>query len=213
MREKEDIDINQKNEKTINIMFYCAMAFFFFWGISEYFNKNYDLIADRFYIVGVLVIFYYSYKIWYMDMVSVLVGLVPLLLHSWGKFGSRLFGIPFDHYLHFSAGFALALIAHKYIYTITKRKISEKSQKSRIITQAGILLIVLCVVAGIGSFLEVAEFYGADYLGEGRGVWLYGAGDFGGWENSVKDMIMNTLGAFFGSIFAIFRIKTRTKTI
>ena len=57
--------------------------------------------------------------------------------------------------------------------------------------------------------VEILEFVGYSFLGEGEGLLFYGTGDFGEWNNVSWDLISNTLGATSGSLGLLLHYKKK----
>ena len=76
-----------------------------------------------------------------------------------------------------------------------------------------ILVIMMFATMGVGSLVEMTEFWGYLYLGEGDGVLFFGGGDTdpvlinevgGGWINAMEDLVNNFLGGLLAIIIFIF---------
>jgi uncharacterized membrane protein YjdF len=78
------------------------------------------------------------------------------------------------------------------------------------------ILLILAVLAslGVGSVIEISEYVGFLFVGEGEGFFYFGGtGDItqkentdGAWVNSSIDMIFNLIGSLAGlSIFLIYQ--------
>jgi uncharacterized membrane protein YjdF len=143
---------------------------------------NTGFIADRLLLAGISLAAVLLHKKLQMTVYSAVIGLVPVTLHSLGWYHTYWLGIPFDLFLHFSAGFAISLILFDCL-------------KGQCLSTWHSALFAIMATAGLGSFLEIFEYLGFSYGGEGTGIFFYGAGDFGEWANATKDMIANTLGA------------------
>lgn len=179
-----------KKRDTIWYMCIILIIVFFIWGIIDYIFGNVDLVGDRLYIILISLLCIFTYKKLRISKTVAYFGLIPIFLHAWGNYNAVWFNIPFDHVLHFTAGIVIGMIFYNYLQL-----------KHSKFTAA---ILALCITAGIGSFLEIIEFLGYIFGGEGRGIFYYGAGDVGEWSNSIKDMIMNTFGAIVGIISSIF---------
>jgi len=171
----------------VKIVIVSVFIFFTLWGIYDIIIWNKDYIADRFLFSAIAIAAFFLRKKINLTLPLTLVGLVPIVIHSIKLYGNIYFGIPYDHYMHFFAGFALAMILFNYMYHLDGKK------------SIHIFVFAILLSAGLGSFMEIMEFLGYAVGGEGGGLIFYGAGDFGEWNNAVRDMICNTLGATVGS--------------
>lgn len=164
-------------KRIVGSIFVCYLL----WGIIDIIRWNVDWIADRFFLALVAGLTYLFYKKLNMSNSTIIAAAVPFVLHTFGWFDLVILGLPFDHYLHFSAGLALGLIFYDYLRMTHSRWSSAA--------------LAVCIASGIGSFMEVFEFIGYSIGGEGGGILFYGAGDIGEWNNAARDMLMNTLGS------------------
>ena len=85
------------------------------------------------------------------------------------------------------------------------RKVRANEKLSR--TKRVILLIIFAL--GIGVIGEIIEWGGYKVLGLGEGFFKYGVGDEGGWDNSIYDLIFNSIGAITMAIITLFRKKIK----
>ena len=95
--------------------------------------------------------------------------------------------------MHFVGGFTIAII--------TDRLFNEKLSKTKR------LLLLLAFALGIGVIGEIMEWAGAKFLGSGEGFFFYGIGDEGKWDNSVIDLLFNSLGAAIMGFISLFEKK------
>lgn len=171
-----------------------SLVFFLAWGFYDLATRNYHFIADRFLDAGISLAALLLYRRMHLTTPTLLVGAVPLILHSLGLYTESYFGIPFDAILHFTAGLAIAMVLSQFL-------LNERMPYPRA------FFFAVCATAGLGSFLEIVEWLGYIYLGEGGGILFYGAGDHGGWDNAVADMICNTAGAVCGFVAALVQFR------
>lgn len=155
------------------------------WGIFDLIFGNVDFIIDRFYIAAIALAVLFCYRQLKITPFILCVGLIPVILHDIALYESH-FILPYDHYVHFTAGLAIGMVVYNYMHSIERNHLRA-------------FLVAVCVTAGVGSFMEIIEFLGYTIGGEGGGILFYGAGDLGEWNNAVRDMIMNTFGAMVGS--------------
>jgi len=86
-----------------------------------------------------------------------------------------------------------------YIKTFFKKSKIEKTI---------LILIAILAALGIGSIIELSEYLGYLFLGQGEGfLYFGGTGDLtgnynlgGAWINSSVDMIFNLVGSFAGLV-------------
>jgi len=184
-----------KEERIIKYLTVTAIVFFTLWGIYDIIIKNYDFVTDRFLEAAIAVAALLLYKRMHLSLSTMIVATVPVILHSLGLYSETYFGIPFDLFLHFTAGVAIAMIFAEYLYHYE----GDKRNHYRI------LFFSVLIAAGFGSCLEVVEWLGFSIWGQGGGILFYGAGDHGGWSNASMDMIANTVGAVFGYLVMFLR--------
>ena len=79
-------------------------------------------------------------------------------------------------------------------------------------SRAIVAVLAVILACGMGTFIEITEYFGYAYLGEGEGILRFGAGDEGEWNDAVWDMICNTLGAITGAVaMALFSRRKNSK--
>lgn len=117
------------------------------------------------------------------DNVSYLGFLILLTLHVAYLYPHSILGVPWDHYMHFIGGGAIALIADRMFAQEKHWGMGYRA------------LIIILVAMGVGAIHEVIEWMGYAYLGEGEGWLFYGEGDEGAWQNAMLDMMFNFFGA------------------
>ncbi|MBI2657415.1 hypothetical protein HYX08_01830 [Candidatus Woesearchaeota archaeon] len=140
----------------------------------------------------IIMLFYMNYNRLNQDNTSFFFLVSALALHNLGLYSTRLFGINFDHYMHFAGSFAVAMVAD--------RLIGEKSRVKR-------LFLITIIALGVGSVSEIVEWTGFALFGDGDGFFLYGMGDEGGYTNVNLDMIFNGMGGLAMGLVAWFRGK------
>jgi len=189
------------DESSGRILAICICVFFIVLGIIDMTAGRKDLMADRFFIAFLALVSFFLYKKLHMNIIM-LVGLAAVVLHSIKLYGNNYFGIPFDHYMHVVGGFACALIFYNYLNHELKKKNHLQA-----------FFLAVCITAGLGSFMEIMEFVGYSLLGQGGGVFFYGAGDIGEWNNAAWDMINNSIGAIVASFtcFLVDILKDRNR--
>jgi len=166
-------------------------AFFSIWAIADIAAGRTDWIVDRFYLALISLGAFFLHKRMHLSNYALVVGLLPVIMHAFGRYEMVWFSLPYDFYLHLAAGFAIGMIFFEYFL--------EKKLPSRI-------TLAVLVTAGIGSLLEILEFTGYLVGGAGSGIFFYGTGDYGDWANAIQDMFSNTVGALLAStIYAIVK--------
>jgi len=105
-----------------------------------------------------------------------------LILHTIGLYDRVIFIVGWDRWMHLLGGIVLTLFAWQWF---SKDKWSF----------AKIAVVTVLFALGIGAFHEIIEWLGYRQLGVGQGFLLYGAGDFGEWQNAILDMASNLIGA------------------
>ncbi len=146
-----------------------------------------EFIFDRLFSAAIIFFSLRVYKKTSIPPAVMYFGALVLISHHLKLYGNVYAGIPFDHWIHFSAGLFLGLALYGYFAKLTKS------------AALGIALAVL-VSAGLGTMLEIVEFTGYSFLGKGEGILFYGSGDWGEWNNISWDLISNTFGAITGSV-------------
>ncbi len=123
-----------------------------------------------------------------------------LIIHYLGVFGAYewvFLGIEYDIYVHFYFGIIIGLMTFR-----AYNHYAPKEFKGVI----GVVLM-LFLILGFGAFHELIEFGGARLMGQGEGLFLYGAGDIDEWDTQ-KDLLMGLFGAMISiSGYLIYRRK------
>jgi len=188
-------------EHIIDLIGLIAVFFFIVFGFLAVVLGNKDYVFDRFFTAGLIFFIWLLHKRFHLKLWIFIVILFAITLHHLKLYGMFFFGIPFDRIMHFTAGFAIALLVYQYIKTNCHN-----------LTKWEIFFIAIFAAAGIASMMEIIEFVGYSFLGEGEGILFYGTGDFGEWNNACWDLICNTSGALIGSLSMMFiQIKKKIK--
>ena len=90
--------------------------------IKYSFTKQYDLFFDLAAAFILLIIFNLNFKHWNQNNISYFFLILTLLLHNFHLYAAKPFGIPFDHYMHFIAGFTIALIFDRLLFELPIKK-------------------------------------------------------------------------------------------
>jgi len=178
----------------IDIISAGCVGIFSIWAGIDVITGNIGFIADHIYLAVLSLLVLLLHRKMQLSVPIVLIGLIPIILHSIGWYHVFWLGVPFDLYLHFFSGLAIGLIFYEYM----------KNKNAKLKVHNAVLAVF--ITAGLGSFLEVFEYIGYTFGGAGTGIFFYGAGDFGEWANASKDMIANTFGAIFGvGLYSLLR--------
>ncbi|MBR9691535.1 DUF2238 domain-containing protein [Candidatus Woesearchaeota archaeon] len=189
--------------KTIKWIIIATLLFFVAWGIYTISTGNVEFIFDRLFSAAIVLAALFLYKKMNLKLPVIIIGLFTLVLHHLKLYGNVYLGIPFDRIMHFTAGFAIALVFYQYLLSLEQKKQPNKIK---------IFFLSVCIAAGISSMIEIIEFIGYSILGQGEGLLFYGTGDFGEWNNVSWDLICNTSGAVFASLLSSFyTIKNKKK--
>jgi uncharacterized membrane protein YjdF len=183
----------RNSEKIKKLLALTGTGIFILLGLRYILFYNSKFILDIAMSIIAVSVFYMLYDRLHQDNISYLLMIITLLLHDLSLYGNNIFGIPFEHYMHFFGGFTIA--------TITDRLFNEKLHKAK----RFLLLIIFSL--GIGAIVEITEWIGFKILGPGEGLFYFGAGDFDSWHNTIKDLIFNASGATLMGIRTLFRKK------
>ena len=192
---KKDVE-----ERLVKGLILATIVFFIAWGLQAIIIKDTEFVFDRFFTAAIALAALFTYRKIKLNLPIALLSAFTLLLHHLKLYGNFYFGIPFDRIMHFTAGVTLCLIFYNYLYK------SKTLQNKWTVS-----LLAICIAAGIGSFMEIIEFVGYSFLGQGEGILFYGTGDFGEWNNLSWDLIMNTCGAILGTLIYSFWPKKKPK--
>lgn len=185
--------MNKKTEeRIIEVSLITSFIIFTALGINAIITKNVEFIYDRFFSAAIALFGYFVHRRIYLRLYTFLIIMVVMIMHHLKLYGLTFYGfIEFDMIMHFSAGFAIALVLYGYL----KYEMNGSKFKCG-------LIAFLCTV-GITSLNEIIEYLGYYFLGPGEGLLFYGSGDFGAYADVAWDLICNTLGAFFAVFLAI----------
>lgn len=154
-----------------------------------------EFIFDVISSMLILLIFYKFYDRLHQDNLSYFFLLFTLVLHNLGLYASSPLGIRFDHYMHFVGGFTIAIIFDRFL----KESLSKPKR----------FALVIIFALGIGAIGEIIEWVGYGILDSGEGFFFYGTGDEGEWNNSIKDLIFNSIGAVTFAISTLLRKRSK----
>lgn len=190
-------------------LFYFFVFIFILLIIYTIHSRIYYYILDisaSFVIITLLFIFYKELNL--NNFIFSLIFLA-LLFHNFGVFGfynQSPFPFEYDHLTHIFGGVSLLILFLNFLirfFTQSKR------------TNFFLILVAFLSALGIGSIIEVIEYFGYLFLGSGQGAFYFGGtGDItsgsdimtGAWINSSLDMTFNLIGALIGIIiYFIYR--------
>ena len=187
--------IKLKDKKIKDVLTISGVIIFIFLGVRYILASRRDLIFDVISSLIIIWLFYKFYNKLHQDWKSCFLLIFALFLHALFLYGTSPLGIKFEHYMHFIGGFTIAII--------TDRAFNEKLGKAK----RFILLLIFAL--GIGVIGEIIEWGSYKALGIGEGFFKYGAGDEGQWDNSIFDLLFNSLGASIMAISTLFRKKDK----
>ncbi len=150
-----------------------------------------DFVFDKFLSAGFFFMMYLLYERFHLNLKLVLPAVFAIGLHQAKLYGEVYFSfIQFDMVMHFVGAFAIALIFFRWL--IHEERSFRHWKK--------VALLTILIVMGIGSLLEIVEFFGYANLPEGGGILHFGEGDEGGWSDTAQDLIFNFIGALVGVV-------------
>lgn len=171
-----------KNAITIILFLFLILN-----GFYRVLIKQTDLLIDLSASILIISAYLLLFKKWKQDNFSYLIFALTIIVHNMYLYATTIFGIRFDHYMHFLGGFAIALVVDR----IYRNKLSKSER----------IFLAIISSAGIGSIGEIIEWLGYNFLGNGDGFLLYGVGDEGEWQNATLDMLFNVIGGTFAGLF------------
>ncbi len=182
-------------EKSITWICIAAILVFFLFGVRAVIKKDIYYIFDWFFCSLIVGIGLWIHKKVRINYTMLVLGLIAVTLHQMKLYGKVFFGLNFDGLFHFYSVFVVSLLMFRYIHHTQRR------EEDALLRTA---VIAFFVAVGIGSMLEIFEYFGYYFLGPGEGILFYGVGDYGEWANSAWDMTSNVIGAAFGCLLSYF---------
>ncbi len=186
--------MNEEKQSTVDsiVIYILFIAFFAFtvMGVLAL-GSDPDFVFDKFFGAGICLFFSLFYRKLGMKWYSIVALGIVLLSHNLKLYGNVYYGIQFDMIMHFVAGFCIAIIVFQFLTNC------EGIGCSSIIK---IIFLSVFVTAGLGTVLEITEYFGYVNLPPGEGILHFGTGDAGEWTDSTWDMICNLVGAVIASI-------------
>ena len=182
-------------------IFFLFVSIFLLLIVYSFYSKNYAYVLDistSFVLITILFVFYKNFNLNWIVFTLVF---LALLLHNFGLFGFyNISPLPFeyDHFVHFFGGLALVMFFLNIFNNLENLKLNKFF----------FILFALFCALGIGSIIEIIEYFGYLFLGKGDGLFYFGGtGDLGNyqdltgaWVNSSLDMTYNLIGAVIGII-------------
>lgn len=175
------------NNKFVKYLIIVLLVIFIILTIHSFGTGNLEYIGDKILAVVALLVILWCYKSFHMNIPLALFAAFVFILHHLKLYGNFYLGIPFDRWIHFLGVMAVALLAFQFL---------KYHNKMKSLNLWDVCVFSFLTALGIASLIEVTEFIGYSFLGEGEGLLLYGTGDYGEWNNSSWDLICNTIGAF-----------------
>ena len=168
--------------------FLTSVAIFIVIAVFDYSNKS-QWFWDSLVAFGGLLLAYDLYKYRKITLPTTFLLVLHLILHTMNLYGVEMLktGYKFDTVIHAFGGFMGAVV----FFQLIKNNLSGKYFKTAIFT------ITILAVLGAGAIVEIVEYGGKVFLGEGDGLFFYGLGDYGDWGNAIQDMVFNGIGALF----------------
>ena len=187
------------------IIFMVLIALGYLVGVAGFVN-------DSIIFIVLILFFYFTFNKWNLSssvFVFLILSLVPHCLGIYGFYFESPIFIQWDHLTHFMPIMAFSMLIFRFL----RPYMDDEFFSFRTIF---VLMIVISAAAGIGTYIEHAEFFGFLANGFGDGAFAFGAGDAlpgqivtsveeidafgGGWFNTMLDLIWNNLGAAAGVI-------------
>lgn len=170
--------------KTYAVVTIIALILLF---VKDHFNGKDKLILDTLVSCATIIFLYKYYKNFNLTKLSFVLVCIAFLMHNLDIYDKYFWILKFDNYMHFVGGFAVTSVFDRLMF--------EKMPTAK----RYFFLVMLTL--GIGSVYEMMEYSGYLFLGNGPGMFYYGLGDEGQWNNAIKDLCFNSLGAIFYCVF------------
>ncbi|PLW80435.1 hypothetical protein C0585_02460 [Candidatus Woesearchaeota archaeon] len=191
------------------------LIYFVFWSYS--FMTGSQWIIDNSIALFTLILLILFSNVLKLKKTGFILLNLALLTHNLGTFGYYSLTwkfLAYDNLVHFISLIVIAYITFNIVsirfYKVpNNRDIFEENKYLFII-------LVMCAAISLSVLLELVEFGGYYYLGEGEGLLLAGVGDSDPMNNGIRDqygdtmsdLIVNIFGAFIGAFgYYYFRIR------
>ncbi|MEM3126644.1 MAG: hypothetical protein QW331_01060 [Candidatus Woesearchaeota archaeon] len=170
------------------VFFISVIVVFVIIALVDFLNKS-QWFWDSLVAFAGLYLAYDLYIYKKLSLPAIFLGVLHLIVHTMNLYGLQIFttGYNFDTIIHAFGGFAGAVI----FFQLIKNNLKGHYFKTAIFT------ITFMAVMGAGAIVEIVEYGGKIFLGEGDGLFFYGLGDYGDWGNAIQDMLFNGIGALF----------------
>jgi len=193
----------------IESTFFVAAVMLGFFAMYAHYVQRSSWFWDCLFSIVLIIALYFLRKVMNISAVSAALVSLGIIFHNAGTFGfyasSPLF-VEYDTFTHFFGLFACAFLFYGFL------SYNESMSKGKL----AFFVILACL--GVGACIEMAEYGGYELLGEGEGMFMLGAGDFGGelgqvftsgelgstWIDAMQDMLVNLIGSVVGVIVIFF---------
>jgi uncharacterized membrane protein YjdF len=142
-------------------------------------------------------------------------GMIVHLLGFFGAYGWTAKFIAYDNLVHLFNGVVLAYLVFNYIVRTFESKKEVRKVFDAHIKTVIFLVIAMAIVVSIS--VEMTEFFGFLFLGEGDGLFFTGSGDadgtsiYGNYIDAMDDILSNIVGATLGA-FVYYVLQYRKLT-
>lgn len=174
-----------------------------------YLNGVYGWIPDICVFILLTLFYYWAYDTLRMNTPIFTLLIIAHILHAGGIFGwYHISPVPirWEIVTHLAGGFAFSLLVFRWMEQWMEKKFTKKT--------CFVLIGIFLAATGLGAIVEISEFVGYLFAGEGEGAFQFGPGDGvagkegtelidalgGGWINEGWDFIYNTIGILVGII-------------
>jgi len=180
---------NPRKLSLFDKVFFCyVILIFVLIATIDFFTKS-QWFFDSIVAFTGLFLAYDLYKWRKISLEAVFLMSMHLIIHTMNLYSVSIFdtGYKFDALIHGFGGFMGAVIFFQLI----------KNNLKGPYFRTAIYAITILATMGGGSIIEIVEYAGKIFLGEGDGLFFYGVGDYGDWGNAIQDMVFNGVGAVF----------------
>lgn len=193
-----------------NIVFGSAIAAYILLAIA-FFVQGTQWVYDAAYAITILLGLYVVNKWIRLGITGFILLNTALIIHliggggmygqTWGFFG-------YDSLVHIFASMAIAYVAFNFVARRLHVKQDQRFKQTSIDNHTlTLIFLVFAITTALGIVLEVAEFGGYMFFGEGEGMFFVGQGDVdtvygndGNYVDTMGDILFNTLGAILGTL-------------
>lgn len=196
--------MNKKEKLIIYIIF---MIVYILFSVYNYLLRS-QWLFDALISMAFLTLVFFVAKWFKMQKPGFILFNLALLSHNLGSFDfyAKTWGIfGYDNFVHLFA----SLVAGYILFNFIARKLHIKKNKTCHETVVDehkwvIIILVIAAVAMLGTFIELVEFGGFMFLGQGEGLFFTGSGDVtpddlaGQYTDTMSDILVNTVGSIIG---------------